>query len=515
MITQEFETCNLPGAIDFCKTALIKGNLLILIDGIDELPDDQEASRISEIKDYVDKYPQNRYIITRRKAVQSSFTSRFKDVYIAEFSKADFINFIRKWSALKAYPPHLERRFERAAEKYIFRDICQIPLLVIFLCLKLEKTLYKSTNEAAIYAEIVRLLLTGWPLEKGLINSREEFYEKNVKQEVISRIAYKMAVNNRVFIFENEVMEIIKKLNENALQNFSEVKIVDDLEYSHGLLSRQADGTCTFPLPSIKEYLTAHYINHHEIEIEGIIEEKLTSPEWKRIITLLCGMDRSDKLLENIFNHLKRSLQSRRVRALIDWSRKSTIDPDGSGIKSIYMGQALFICFELFSLYALQSPYKTSIFNCNTKVRQIISKLDQSLEIHHLIDPKIIPAIDTKVLVGISIYILQGIKGQDIFDASIDLSRLEKKLHIMYSNTNMERMNGKNRIICMNYIYALWINTLKIDPDHLEFTWHDIKQLKNYLSGYQFLLQCREKSTDLSAHTWLMIEDELFSLQPN
>jgi hypothetical protein len=512
IILAEFQTCNLPDAQIFCQTALAKGDLLILIDGIDELKNEQQSLRISEIKDHVDKYSDNRYIISRRKAAQSSFTSRFIDVYIARFSQEDASIFIRKWLDSRKIQENIKAELKYTIQKYSSREIHQFPLLLMFICLKADQIPQDSISHAPMYSGILNLLLSDWLLEKGEKRSPEILFRDEVKKRILTKIAYEMTTENRIFIFKKEILEIAQTFDQDLPSAVPGATIVDELEHNHGILIRQSDDICSFRLTSIQEYLAACHISTHKINLEELIDRNFKSLEWKRIIKLLCGIDRSDRLLKYILAHLKKQIQSTRLHRLINWSREYTIIPEQSGSKSLAMSQALFICFELFSLYALQSPFRNSIFSCNKKIRSIICNLDQSSNIHHLIDPKIISAVDTKVLIEISIRIVEWIKENKLFNQKINLENLENRLRNIHRKLGTKRIKGKSKVICINYVYTLWISALKLDSESLNFSWHDINQVKEYLSGYLFLLKCREQSLDISAETWLKIEDEVFSL---
>ena len=67
-ITKEFGTCGFPYPKQMAEEALKSGKLLILFDGLDEVPAANVDSVGREIGDFVDRYSENRFIASCRVA---------------------------------------------------------------------------------------------------------------------------------------------------------------------------------------------------------------------------------------------------------------------------------------------------------------------------------------------------------------------------------------------------------------------------------------------------------------
>ena len=68
LITKEFEICGYPYPEHLTNAALKSGKLLILFDGLDEVPRAHVQNVILKIGDFVDQYSQNRFVASCRKA---------------------------------------------------------------------------------------------------------------------------------------------------------------------------------------------------------------------------------------------------------------------------------------------------------------------------------------------------------------------------------------------------------------------------------------------------------------
>ena len=85
VIAEEFETCGFPAAEDFTASMLNQGKLLVLLDGLDEVPTRNFNRVIEHIENFVDRYDQNGFVASCRIAAYKTSFRRFTDVTIAEF----------------------------------------------------------------------------------------------------------------------------------------------------------------------------------------------------------------------------------------------------------------------------------------------------------------------------------------------------------------------------------------------------------------------------------------------
>ena len=81
---------------------LENGSYCLLFDGLDEVPTEQGRALVSRlVEDFVDKYSQNRYVITSRIRAYTGDTilrGEFVRCDIQEFSLEDQEEFLQNWS---------------------------------------------------------------------------------------------------------------------------------------------------------------------------------------------------------------------------------------------------------------------------------------------------------------------------------------------------------------------------------------------------------------------------------
>lgn len=99
-IAAEFETCGFPEAEKFAQNALAQRNLLVLLDGLDEVPSANLNKVLTPIRDFVDRYDGNRFIASCRVAAsgyRDDAFRRFNDVTMADFDDEQIQQFIGNW----------------------------------------------------------------------------------------------------------------------------------------------------------------------------------------------------------------------------------------------------------------------------------------------------------------------------------------------------------------------------------------------------------------------------------
>ena len=152
------------------SAALRAGGLLVLLDGLDEVPASKIDDTIQGILDLVDQHPRCRYITSCRTAFYKDYFSRFTDVLLTEFSNKQVKNLIGNWFRSD------ENRGELTATKLwnILRqvkhratlELARTPLLATFLCLVFEESQQLPTNRADLYDRALRILLEKWAASK-------------------------------------------------------------------------------------------------------------------------------------------------------------------------------------------------------------------------------------------------------------------------------------------------------------------------------------------------------------
>jgi predicted NACHT family NTPase len=123
----------------FTELFLQNGKLLVLLDGLDEVPADALNHAITEIENLVDRYDDNRFIASCRVAAYTfGGFKRFNDVAMAAFEDDQIERFIRNWFQK---PRDVETETAKncwellnSSEYQAAKELAQTPLLLTLLC---------------------------------------------------------------------------------------------------------------------------------------------------------------------------------------------------------------------------------------------------------------------------------------------------------------------------------------------------------------------------------------------
>jgi len=168
LIDEELQTNGFPP--NFGRAALRAGGLLVLLDGLDEVPAGRIDDTIQGIRNLVDQHSECRYITSCRTAFYKDYFTRFTDVLLTDFSRTQIQNLIQNWfrsdhdrgnkSAAKLWRILKDRRHKATLE------LARTPLLATFLCLVFDESQQLPTNRADLYERALRILLEKWAASK-------------------------------------------------------------------------------------------------------------------------------------------------------------------------------------------------------------------------------------------------------------------------------------------------------------------------------------------------------------
>ncbi|MBD0309953.1 MAG: NACHT domain-containing protein, partial [Microcoleus sp. T1-bin1] len=300
LIVEEFSICGFPSSEQFIAKALEQGKLLILLDGLDEVPTVNTNEVISKIQNFVDRYDKNSFIVSCRTAAYRNNFQRFTDVKLADFDDTQIEQFIGNWfqsevdkqagTAQKCW--ELLQKPEYAAAK----ELAHTPLLLTFLCLIYDRSQNFPNNRSVLYRRALRILLEEWAAEKRI--QKEEIYQglsTELEESLLSEIAYTGFESDKLFFSQREVVEPIKTFlagNLNAPKHLDGEAVLNAIAVQQGILVERAEDVFSFSHLTLQEYLTAQYIADNNL-IEQLVTDHLSDGRWREVFLLVAGLVRS------------------------------------------------------------------------------------------------------------------------------------------------------------------------------------------------------------------------------
>lgn len=312
-IAQEFHTCGFPLSKRFVKRALERGKLLVLLDGLDEVPEGRLAKVVEEIKNFTDQYGKssdtegNRFVTSCRTAhFKSSFFPRFADLVVAEFDDNQIRQFSRLWFSSfadkqkKVCQDFLAILFSEAHKSTL--ELTRTPLLLTLTCMVFRSGKEIPRVKSVLYRRAFELLLRDWFAEK-LIDSDPLFSEFSTELELqmLQTLAYEQFKNDRFFFSSKQVESHIGsflKETVNAPKDLESNEILKAIEKEQGIIVRRTDELYSFSHLTFQEYLTAVYCESQEDRvIHDVVNRHLTEERWAVVFELLGGTSKGGYLI--------------------------------------------------------------------------------------------------------------------------------------------------------------------------------------------------------------------------
>jgi len=158
LIEEEFKICGFPNVEKNISNKLEKGELLILLDGLDEVP-----------------------------------TANVNKSFIEHWFSSELD---RKNETAKNCWELLQKEEYKSA-----KELAHTPLLLTFLCLVYDENQSFPTNRSRLYQDALRILLEKWSAEKRLPNRGLVYENLSIEQEeiLLSEIAYQNFVADKLF----------------------------------------------------------------------------------------------------------------------------------------------------------------------------------------------------------------------------------------------------------------------------------------------------------------------------
>ena len=300
---------------------LKKGKILVLLDGLDEVPKEYSQPVLKEIDLFSNNYYQNQIIITCRIAAQQYYFRGFNYVEIADFDSTQIKTFAQKWFVANSSGAEedgillTKKFFEQLEHKenQPIRELVVTPILLSLICSVFQERATFPTKRSKLYQAGLDILLVRWDQARGI--QRDKAYRNLSLADKIKLLSQIAAVNfeRGSFFFEkSEILDIIS----NHLASLSNSKsdpetlwldseaILTAIELQHGLLVERARDIYSFSHLTFQEYLTARKIvasANKEILNKSLntLASHTTNSQWQEVILLTASMlPRADFLVQ-------------------------------------------------------------------------------------------------------------------------------------------------------------------------------------------------------------------------
>ncbi|MGW3020643.1 NACHT domain-containing protein [Streptomyces longwoodensis] len=241
------------------------GRGLMLVDGIDEIPEQEREEARSWLRDLISSYPDNHWLVTSRpSAVREHWlaSDHFSELDLAPMSRDDVAAFITRWhkAAGSADAYGKELLYAVRAKQELAR-LATNPLMCALICaLHRDRRGYLPDGRKELYDAALSMLLSRRDRERGIYKTGDLRIGESHQVQLIQKLAYWLIRNGRSEMDAQDAVDLLSQAVR-AMPRVAEQGAVPQI-YRHllvrsGLLIEPVEGTMQFIHRTFQDYLGA------------------------------------------------------------------------------------------------------------------------------------------------------------------------------------------------------------------------------------------------------------------
>ena len=494
------------------KSLLQEGCILFLLDGLDEVLNQDITAVLSEVRKFSEMYHKNRFVVSCRTAAQKLQLRGFTDVEIAPFTEAQITTFAQKWfvaltkTTVEAGEEQSTQFIQKLdlPENWQFRQLVVTPLFLHLACWVFQGKGKLPLKRTEFYKQALDLLLGKWDEARGV--ARDDVYRGFLlpqKLRLLSQLAAITFEQGQYFFEQNMIENYIGNYLQNLpgeilepeeLQIESEA-ILRAIESQHGLLIERARGIFSFSYLAFQEYFTARTIvasyNLRALEqaLEGLVSH-ITDPHWHEVFLLTTAMLRSADSLVQLMKQQIDALvgEDPYLQEFLQWgSQKSQQIPQESQIATK----------RAFYLSLAKSPNTAAKFT-------LACTLDQGIFLDAALENLLIECTNNHVQ-DLSHTQICGLALNNILVMVLDVG-FYKSLQQLRDQMPPESQSRERLDAWWQSNYSAWLKKLEqVITDyrnihhHWQFSPEQEQVLQQYYDANQLLMDCLNSNCEITA----------------
>ncbi|MFG2139145.1 NACHT domain-containing protein [Streptomyces sp. NPDC048650] len=293
----------------WAERVLSDGRALLLVDGIDEAPEDTREEVRQRLRDWTARYPGTVCVVTSRpSAVPHNWLAAedFTELSLAPMSREDIAAFIQRWhrAAAQRRPADLDRlgHYEHTLLNAvrITRDLGRLatnPLMCGLLCaLHRDRRGYLPNGRKELYDAALSMLLERRDRERAMVATDGVELTRQPKIQLLQKLAHWMLLNGRSEMDRDTAVatlaEHLPAIPDAARQGGPE-DVFQHLLNRTGLLREPTPGTVDFVHRTFQDYLSARAtVQRHDFRL---LLDHAHHDDWEDVIRMAVALARPDE----------------------------------------------------------------------------------------------------------------------------------------------------------------------------------------------------------------------------
>ncbi|MEU0399191.1 NACHT domain-containing protein [Streptomyces sp. NPDC006197] len=301
--------CPLSPPDGWADRVLAAGRGLVLVDGIDEIPEAERDRARRWLRDLLDSYDGNRWLVTSRPtAVRDDWLAPdgFAELTLAPMSSTEVATFVRRWhrAAGPEAAPYEQPLLDALRTTADVAQLATNPLMCGLICaLHHGRRGFLPRGRKALYDAALSMLLSRRDRERDMGTPYGIDLGETPQIQLIQRIAYWLTLNGRTTMdrahAQDVVREAVPAITEAA--GYDPGTVFTHLLHRSGLLREPTADTVDFVHRTFQDYLAAKaLVDRWDI---GVLVRHAADDQWEDVIRMAVGHARPRECAE-IFDEL-------------------------------------------------------------------------------------------------------------------------------------------------------------------------------------------------------------------
>lgn len=281
---------------NWLSSLLIEGKVLLLVDGLDEITEEQRQSIFDWLEELYNAYPMIKMVITARPTVKERPNFPLAEIEILPMNMQNIEKFITYWheavlvDQIHESPENSNTISQALIDKLQFNDpiakLSTNPLLCAMICaLNYKNNSVLPTNRNELYEECCKMLIDSRDTAKQVINKIELSY--TCKMAILNDLAYWMLRNNKTLVSKTSAIEHLSQKLVNMGIAKTDNDVYETLQFlieRSGVLREPEIGSIDFIHKTFQEFMAANEISKQGDW--GVLPQYALVPSWYETIIL-------------------------------------------------------------------------------------------------------------------------------------------------------------------------------------------------------------------------------------
>jgi hypothetical protein len=236
---------------------LEKTGAIILLDGLDEVPNPTRRRLEQEIVQLAEQMPQAKILLTCRSGDSQTTFHGFNLVEMCPLRQADIEKISTTWLTDAKY-------FLKQLTGTPYKDLAENPLFLSYLLVHFENFEYLPAQPKDIYPRICRLALEEWDRHRGVSPRRSTYanFSPDTKLEFLSALSYELTYQCRARRFSGEQLKNAYRaiFDSFGLPREAAEQVAGEIESHTGIIVESGFDHYEFSHLSLQEYLCGFYL---------------------------------------------------------------------------------------------------------------------------------------------------------------------------------------------------------------------------------------------------------------